>query len=116
LKNAIDAMRDALVRRIDVTARRTLDGMAEVSVVDRGSGIAGVEVGRLFEPFYSTKDDGMGMGLKICRSIIEFHHGRLSIEPNPEPTGGTIARFTLPLVQKTGDTPAELAVLSDARS
>ena len=116
LKNAIDAMRDALVRRIDVTARRTLDGMAEVSVVDRGSGIAGVEVGRLFEPFYSTKDDGMGMGLKICRSIIEFHHGRLSIEPNPEPTGGTIARFTLPLVQKTGDTPAELAALSDARS
>jgi signal transduction histidine kinase len=39
----------------------------------------------------------MGMGLNICRSIIEFHQGRLTVEPNPEPSGGTIMRFTLPL-------------------
>ena len=116
LKNAIDAMQGAFVRRIDVTARRTVDGMAEVSVVDRGCGIAGNETERLFEPFFSTKDDGMGMGLKICRSIVEFHHGRLSIEQNPEPTGGTIARFTLPLVQKPEGERSERPELSDART
>ena len=116
LKNAIDAMQDALVRRIDVTAHRTADGMAEVAVIDRGCGIAGGASERLFEPFFSTKDDGMGMGLKICRSIIEFHHGRLSIEPNPEPAGGTIARFTLPLVKKSDGALAARPELSDAPS
>jgi signal transduction histidine kinase len=50
---------------------------------------------RLFTPFFSTKPNGMGMGLNICRSIIEFHKGRLWVENNPE--GGTIFIFTLPL-------------------
>jgi signal transduction histidine kinase len=100
-------MHDALVRRIDVIARRTADNMAEVSVIDRGSGIAVAVLAQVFEPFFSTKEDGMGMGLKICRSIVEFHHGRLSIEPNPEPAGGTVARFTLPLARPlAGTTPA----------
>jgi signal transduction histidine kinase len=48
-----------------------------IQVTDAGSGIADSVIQRMFEPFFSTKDDGMGMGLNICRSIIESHHGRL---------------------------------------
>jgi len=94
LKNAIDAMANATTRRIDLVVRR-LDDMAEFSVIDRGCGIPAEHRDSLFEPFFSTKSDGMGMGLNICRSIVEFHQGRLLLEENPE--GGTIFRFTLPL-------------------
>jgi PAS domain S-box-containing protein len=94
LKNAIDAMASATTRRIDVVVRRA-DDMAEFSVVDHGCGIPAEHRNSLFQPFFSTKSDGMGMGLNICRSIVEFHQGRLLIEENPE--GGTIFRFTLPL-------------------
>jgi signal transduction histidine kinase len=51
-------------------------------------------IGRLFEPFVSSKHDGMGLGLSISRSIIEAHDGKLTAEPNPG--GGTIFRFNLP--------------------
>ena len=98
LKNAIDAMDDAIVRRIDVIVKRApADGMAEIAVVDRGSGIPEAHLASVFQPFFSTKSEGMGMGLNICRSIIEFHQGRLHLEKNPEPTGGSVMRFTLPL-------------------
>jgi signal transduction histidine kinase len=94
LKNAIDATDNAAVRRIDVVVRR-LDDMAEFAVIDRGCGVPVEHRASLFQPFFSTKPDGMGMGLNICRSIVEFHQGRLQLEENPE--GGTIFRFTLPL-------------------
>ncbi|MCU0950633.1 MAG: PAS domain S-box protein [Burkholderiaceae bacterium] len=97
LKNAVEAMDHATVRRIDVQARRSPDGLAQIAVIDRGSGIPEAHLANLFQPFFSTKSEGMGMGLNICRSIIEFHQGRLSVERNPEPSGGTIMRFTLPL-------------------
>ncbi|MEI6116706.1 MAG: ATP-binding protein, partial [Burkholderiales bacterium] len=64
----------------------------EVTVTDRGHGLTDPE--RLFEPFFSTKSEGLGMGLNICRTIIESHHGRLWATTNPQ--GGTIFRFTLP--------------------
>jgi PAS domain S-box-containing protein len=95
IKNAVDAMTDAPLRRIDIRVRRSAAGLAEISVADHGSGIAAEHLPNLFEPFFSTKADGMGMGLNICRSIVEFHRGRLSVEPNPD--GGTVMRFTLPL-------------------
>ena len=80
----------------------------EVAVVDRGHGIAEPE--RLFEPFFSTKAQGLGMGLNICRTIIESHHGRLWADPNP--AGGTIFRFTLPCAtpdqRAQSDQPEEL--------
>ncbi len=50
---------------------------------------------QLFQPFFSTKAEGMGMGLNICRSIIEFHRGRVWAEPNPE--GGSVFSFSLPV-------------------
>jgi len=64
----------------------------EVAVIDQGHGLADPD--RLFEPFFSTKSEGLGMGLNICRTIIESHHGQLWAVSNPE--GGTIFRFTLP--------------------
>ena len=97
LKNALEAMDYATLRQIDVDARATADGMAQITVTDRGTGIPAAHLASLFQPFFSTKSEGMGMGLNICRSIIEFHQGRLTVEPNPEPHGGTIMRFTLPL-------------------
>jgi PAS domain S-box-containing protein len=99
LKNAIDAMESATIRRIDVTVRH-VDDMAEFAVVDHGSGIPDAHRGSLFQPFFSTKAEGMGMGLNICRSIVEFHHGRLTVEDNP--VGGAIFRFTLPLTSRSG--------------
>ena len=94
LKNAVEAMDSARTRTIDLVVRG-VDDMAEFAVIDRGSGIPEAQRQNLFQPFYSTKSEGMGMGLNICRSIVEFHHGRLTVEENPE--GGSIFRFTLPL-------------------
>ena len=66
-----------------------------VSVRDSGPGLDPQSVGHLFEAFYTTKPDGMGMGLAICRSIIEAHRGRLWATAN-EPQGA-VFQFTLPL-------------------
>ena len=65
-----------------------------VSVIDQGHGIPGDVAARLFSPFFSTKAEGMGMGLNICRTTIEFHGGTLTYTDNP--AGGTIFRFSLP--------------------
>ncbi len=103
LKNSIDAMDTASLPRIDVQARRSSENMAQFTVIDRGAGIPPEHLANLFTPFFSTKAEGMGMGLNICRSIIEFHQGQLSVAPNPEPTGGTVMRFTLPLALTDAD-------------
>lgn len=71
------------------------NGQIEVSIADHGRGISQEDREKLFDAFYTTKSDGMGMGLNICRTIIEFHKGRLWVENNPE--GGTIFKFTLPM-------------------
>jgi PAS domain S-box-containing protein len=110
LKNAIDAMDHAVVRQIDVVARSAGGGMAQIEVIDRGSGIPEAHVASLFEPFFSTKSEGMGMGLNICRSIVEFHHGRLHVAPNLGPPGGTIMRFTLPLATEDLDDQNAVAI------
>ncbi|MCQ9616276.1 PAS domain S-box protein [Paenalcaligenes niemegkensis] len=91
LKNGVEAMEgsDYHILHVNITA---YEDMLEVAVIDRGYGLKYPE--RLFEPFYSTKSEGLGMGLNICRTIIESHHGRLWASENPE--GGTIFRFTLP--------------------
>ena len=67
------------------------------SVTDSGEGIPAEVMARVFEAFYTTKSEGMGMGLNICRTIVEFHEGRLWVE-SAEPTG-CVFRFTLPLAE-----------------
>ncbi len=96
VKNGMDAMADAVAdeRVLTVRARPYGAHAVEVAVIDRGHGIDEEDRLRLFTPFYTTKAEGMGMGLNICRSIVEFHDGRLVVDANPE--GGTIFSFTLP--------------------
>jgi two-component system sensor histidine kinase DctS len=69
-----------------------------VSVIDQGHGIPPEVAERLYSPFFSTKADGMGMGLSICRTAVEFHGGTLTHSDNPQ--GGTVFRFSLPALQK----------------
>ena len=102
MRNALEAMaqgvgggHDAPSRRmLTVTAARSGADTVEVAVADTGPGLAPEIAGRLFKAFASTKQGGMGMGLSICRSIVEAHDGRLWVEPNPG--GGAVFRFTLP--------------------
>ena len=94
-RNAVEAMQDiAPERRILRIGAACEDGFVTVSVIDHGHGIAPDVAERLFSPFFSTKAEGMGMGLSICRTAIEFHGGTLSHRANPE--GGTIFTFALP--------------------
>ena len=93
-RNAIEAMQDiAPERRLLRITAQELDAQIAVSVIDSGHGIAPEVAERLFSPFFSTKAEGMGMGLSICRTAIEFHGGTLSHADNPE--GGTIFTFAL---------------------
>ncbi|MDD5249863.1 MAG: PAS domain S-box protein [Rhodocyclaceae bacterium] len=96
VRNAIDAMRALDKDRRVLTVAATAEGDAiTVAIADRGCGISPAAASRLFEPFYTTKPEGMGMGLNICRSVVEAHHGRLWYEPNPD--GGSIFRIRFPL-------------------
>ena len=96
IRNGLDAMSDTLPeqRVLTVRVRRFGEAAVEVAVIDRGHGISEEGRRQLFTPFFTTKAEGMGMGLNICRSIVEFHNGRLLVDENPE--GGTIFSFTLP--------------------
>jgi PAS domain S-box-containing protein len=95
IRNAVEAMAGSKRRLLRVTTELVEGDSVEVAVADTGHGIPKEVAGRLFEPFVSTKQYGMGIGLGICRSVVEAHGGRLRNEPNPG--GGTIFRFTLPI-------------------
>jgi PAS domain S-box-containing protein len=97
VKNGIEAMRDTLrsERELAISARANGKDFIEVRITDRGHGVLLEETEKLFAPFYTTKPEGMGMGLNICRSIIEFHHGRLWAVANSD--GGSVFSFTLPV-------------------
>jgi two-component system sensor kinase FixL len=97
MRNAIEAMEESERRELTISAAMVEDCMVEISVGDTGPGIAPEVAERLFQPFVTTKPQGMGVGLSICRSIIEAHNGKLWAEPNPE--GGTIFHFTVPAVR-----------------
>ena len=96
VKNGVEAMSPPEAgRELTVSARADGERGVELAVADRGKGFAADDAERLFAPFYTTKPEGMGMGLSICRSIVEFHGGRLWAQPNPG--GGSVFRFTLPV-------------------
>jgi PAS domain S-box-containing protein len=101
VRNGIDAMHDTRPphRVIRVTSRQMPGEVLEVEVEDRGSGISAPE--RIFDAFYTTKKDGMGMGLAICRSIIEAHGGRIAARS--EVGVGSTVSFTLPLAASEVD-------------
>ena len=93
IRNAIDAMVDAPVRRLSIRTERQ-DGLTRVTVEDTGSGIGESIAEQLFQPFVTSKQNGMGIGLSICRTIVQAHGGRIWFEPGRY--GGTAFHFTLP--------------------
>jgi two-component system, LuxR family, sensor kinase FixL len=95
LRNAIEAMEASPVRKVTISTYVAGPKFAEAAIADTGPGIPDEVAVRLFEPFVTTKEKGMGVGLSICRTIVEAHGGQLWMTPNPE--GGTIFRFQLPL-------------------
>lgn len=94
--NAMDAMASTPIaqRSIQISTDGPQAGMVDVRVKDRGHGIRPKENGRLFEPFYTTKDQGLGLGLTLCSTIIQAHQGRLTLVNDER--GGAIAKFSLP--------------------
>jgi signal transduction histidine kinase len=90
MANTPEGKRDLLVR----TAKPNGDARVEVSVTDRGSGIPSGNLPRLFESFFTTRAEGMGLGLSIARSIVEAHGGRIWADNNPD--GGATFRFSVP--------------------
>jgi len=100
MRNACEAMTSGDRRELTIAASRVQDGMIQVDIADTGSGLTNEVEKRLFEPFLTTKESGMGIGLPISRLIIDAHHGELWSRPNPG--GGTIFSFTLPLAEGGG--------------
>ncbi len=115
LRNGIDAMSDtpAGQRQLQITSRvDRAGGQIEIAIADTGVGIDDDGAAQLFMPFYSTKPTGMGIGLNICRSLIELHQGRLWYTPN---TGrGCTFHVALPLAQ--GDEARQLPRFMDSDS
>lgn len=93
MRNAREAMQNSERRELAVDAHPLSSEMAEITVSDTGPGIADEVADRLFQPFVTTKASGMGVGLSICRTIIEAHGGRLTVERNA--AGGATFRLTL---------------------
>jgi two-component system sensor kinase FixL len=98
MRNAIEAMQEVARRELRIATHLVDDDMVELSVTDTGPGIAPEIAARLFQPFVTTKRQGMGVGLSISRTIVEAHGGRLWVEANHE--GGTIFRLTLKNVSR----------------
>lgn len=97
--NACDAMDGVNPREMTIDIRRGSREL-EVSVSDRGTGIPSADLERIFEPFVTAKEHGMGIGLSVCRAIVAAHGGRLWAENNAE--GGATFRFTLPIPGAVG--------------
>jgi two-component system sensor kinase FixL len=98
IRNATEALHDTPAPRVLTISTAAKHGMVEVSVADSGPGVPPAIAAQLFSPFQSTKTTGMGVGLSICRRIVEAHGGKMWLEHGPTP--GADFRFTVPLVAK----------------
>jgi PAS domain S-box-containing protein len=96
--NAVEAMSSVGVRKLSINTDQNEAGGILVAVRDSGPGIDPKQSDQVFEPFYTTKSSGVGMGLSICRSIIAAHGGRLWVDADPG--GGAIFQFTVPAAQE----------------
>lgn len=97
IRNSVEAVQNQPIRQIAVTSKPTSNGMVEISIADTGRGIPESIRGKLFEPFVTTKPNGMGVGLSTCHRIVELHGGELWLEDGAE--GGAVFRFTLKSIQ-----------------
>ncbi len=94
MRNAIEVMSEGgPARRLDIATAAGAESQVEVTVADSGAGLAPEVAKQLFQPFVTTKRKGMGLGLSICRTIVEAHGGKIWVESPPD--GGTIFHFTL---------------------
>ncbi len=96
MRNGLEAMEASERRELSVHVE-AVDGMVQVSVADSGPGVPPEVAAQLFQPFVTTKPDGMGIGLSVCRTIVEAHGGRLWMDPNPD--GGSVFHFTVPIAE-----------------
>jgi PAS domain S-box-containing protein len=111
LRNASDAMNDVddRPRELVIRTARDEDDRVRLTVRDTGVGFDPQAVDRLFDAFYTTKNDGMGIGLSVSRSIIESHHGRLWAEPNDGP--GATFSFSIPQRSESLKGPLNLGAI-----
>ena len=105
MRNAVEAMDGSPVRRLEVAASRRGERV-EVLVADSGPGLPLSVQSRLFQPFVTTKSEGLGIGLSICRAIVESHGGELAAESSDD--AGTTFRFTIPAADAVPDEPQAL--------
>jgi len=99
MQNAFEAMEGMpeATARLVIRSGVTQEGDVHIAVEDRGPGVSDEAARHLFTPFYTSKAEGLGLGLAICRSIIEFHHGRIWASSHPD--GGTIMHVALPALK-----------------
>ena len=93
INNSLEAMRESSSKNLTVCSTMQSSDMVAVSIRDSGTGIDGIVNGKVFDPFFSTRKNGMGMGLRICRSIVEDHGGRIWFKNNHD--AGTTFSFSL---------------------
>jgi two-component system sensor kinase FixL len=102
MRNAVEAMEGSKVRRLQIGIASTGDGkFIQIDIADTGAGLSESVAARLFQPFVTTKSSGMGLGLSICRDIVETHGGKLWARAND--LSGTTFSFTLPVDPPTAE-------------
>jgi two-component system sensor kinase FixL len=103
IRNAAEAMAASPRRRLAINSRVAEEGKVELCIADTGPGLPAALRDTLFQPFVTTKAGGMGVGLSICRFIVEAHGEKLQVADNPG--GGTVFRFTLPVAAAAAPSP-----------
>jgi len=109
----MEASTPLAARVLTLRVRQTHERWVSFSIIDAGPGIADEVAKRLFTPFFTTRDEGMGLGLSLCRTVIEQHGGVLDYGAAPGLAQGTEFRFTLPTPKPVAPSPASADLESD---